>query len=650
MTNGQGIEIVETTRKPQLKPVLKTLVSRAKEWFQGLSPFVRLNLLATMVGIIGGLGAWIFRLAIQGFFYVFYQLPISLLNQVGQTVLIPVIFLMAPVLGGLFVGILVSRVSREVKGHGVPEVLESVALHGGRMKLRVPFVKIVASAATLGSGGSAGREGPIAQIGAGFAALVGEKLELTTDERQLLVISGVAAGISATFNAPIGGSLFAIEVLTKGTQKVYFLPIMVAAVVGTVVGQLFLGDAPAFVGFPPLQYHDPTLIPLILLLGIVCGILSAAWIKFFYFFEDTFEGLSQKIKMPHVLEPAIGGLGIGLILMLTYLLTDDQWETYTVMGRTYLPMDFVFQGKFFQDSTLTSLLFLLMMLFLLKIIATSLTIGTGGSGGVFAPTLFLGVMLGAMVGIVLNLGLGFSNADIVLFAVIGMAAFFAGTGRAPLTAILMTAEMTNDFFLSIPLMLAVSVSYLISSQIQSTDIYTLKLIRRGVQLEEMPRDILDKILVRDAMTPRDRLVTVDVKMRLESVMQLIRKTKHEGFPVFDNDDFIGVITLSDVQKALQEHPKDWNVKQVMEAKAADRPLIGISEDATLTDATLLMERKDVSRLPVLRKQGSKMVLIGWLTNHDITRCFVSEKARTLMEEESEKFWTIHVLQKKNQAD
>ncbi len=641
MIDGQPADLTELHQDSQPRQYWERLGTRINVWFSSLSPFVRLNILATIVGIIGGLGAWIFRLAIQGFFYLFYELPITILKQLEISFLIPLIFLISPIIGGLLVGILVSRVSREVKGHGVPEVLESVALHGGRMKLRIPFVKIVASAATLGSGGSAGREGPIAQIGAGFASLVGEKFDLRTDERQMLVIAGVAAGISATFNAPIGGSLFAIEILTKGTQKVYFLPVIVAAVVGTVVGQFFLGDSPAFIGFPPLKYHDPSLIPFILLLGIICGVLSAFWIKFFYFFEDVFERVAAKMKTPHVLEPAIGGLGIGLIHMFTYILTKDQWETYTVMGRTYLPMDSVFQGILLKNSSLMTLFLLLLVLFLLKMVATAMSIGTGGSGGVFAPTLYMGVMLGAATGLVLNQGFGITNADIVLFAVVAMAAFFAGTGRAPLTAILMTAEMTNDFFLLIPLRLAVSASYLISSQIQPVDIYTLKLTRRGVELEKMPRDILDKILVKEAMTPREKLVIVDSKMRLESVMGLIRKTRHEGFPVFDNEEFIGVITLSDVQKALQEHPKDWIVKNVMEAKGSDRPLIGISEEATLAEAMLLMERKDVSRLPVLRGQGGQVELVGWLTNHDITRCFVSEKARTVMEEESDKFWTIY---------
>ena len=601
-----------------------------------ISPFFRINLLAVIVGVIGGLGAWIFRLGIELFYMLLFVIPQKMLTDFGFKSHSWLPFLVSPIIGGLIVGLLTSRVSQEVKGHGVPEVLETVALHHGKMGFRVPFVKILASAATLGSGGSAGREGPIAQIGAGFASLLGQKLGLTPEEKKVLVISGVAAGIAATFNAPIGGSLFAIEILTRGTQKLLFLPIVLAAVVGTITGQFFLGSNPAFVGFPQLRYHDPFLIPFFLAIGLFCGLLSAYWIKFFYFFEDVFEKFCYNSNIPEFLRATIGGFGVGLILLLTYLIVGEEWELYTTMGRVYTPMNAVFTEKLLLESVEVILLTLL-LLFLLKLLATVFTIGSGGSGGVFAPSLFLGVMLGAFIGAVFKHVLVFENTDIVLFAVLGMAAFFAGTGRAPLTAVIMTAEMTEDFFLTIPLMLVVSVSYLVSSRIEPNDIYVMKLLRRGVTLEAISKDILDQIRVSQAMTPREKLVTVDVKARLETVLELVRKTRHEGFPVFDGDKFVGIITLSDVQEALQEHPRDWIVKHIIEMKSSSRPVVGISKDASLTDAVTLMEKKDVSRLPVLEKKNGKIELIGWLTNHDITRCFVAEKAETLIEEESEKY-------------
>ncbi len=589
---------------------------------------VKLNILAIGIGIVGGFGSWVFRFTIIFIYEIFFNLPIQFMNSIGLSQINWLPFLLAPIIGGVIVGYLTSRVSKETKGHGVPEVLESVALKNGRMNLRIPFVKIIASATTIGTGGSAGREGPIAQIGAGFASFVGQKLDLSQKELRTLVVAGVAAGIASTFNAPIGGSLFALEVLLgEGAATGLIIPIIVAAVVGVVTGQFLLGSDPAFIGFPPLEYHEPYLIPLFIILGIICGIGSALWIKFFYKAEDIIEYLNKKIKTPDILQPALGGLFVGLTLVLTFFFVGDQWETYTVMGLTYLPMDAVFQGTLVEDSIFLSLL-ILTLLFVLKALNTVFTVGSGGSGGVFAPTLFLGVMLGAIFGIIVDDIIIIANVPIALLALLAMAAFFAGTGRAPLTAIIMTAEMTEDYFLTIPLMIVVTISWGISSVIEKENIYTLKLIRRGVVLQESRTDILDSITVEQAMTPREKLVVIDTKTRLETVMELIRTTRHEGFPIIEKDMFLGVITLSDVQNALHGSPKDWIVFDILLKK--EKSLVCIDKYATLMHAVQIMEKMDVSRLPVVEKTSNQTTefpkLIGWITHHDITRHYVSEKA------------------------
>jgi CIC family chloride channel protein len=604
---------------------------------KNLPPLIKLNVLAIGVGIIGGLGSWVFRLAINLIYETFFVLPMQILNSLGLSIFKWVPFLLIPIFGGLIVGYLTSKVSKETKGHGVPEVLESVALNDGKMNLRIPFIKIIASATTIGSGGSAGREGPIAQIGAGFASLIGQKFNLSLKELRTLVVSGVAAGIAATFNAPIGGSLFALEVLMgEGGITGLLIPIIVAAVVGVVTGQLLLGTDPAFIGFPALEYHEPYLIPLFVILGLVCGVGSAFWIKFFYKLEDIFDNAFEKFKFPDILQPAFGGLLVGLTLVITYFLVGEQWETVTIMGRTYLPMDAVFQGSLLQGSILFVLLTLI-LLFVLKALNTVFTIGTGGSGGVFAPTLFLGVMLGAIFGIIVDDIVIITNVPIPLLALLGMAAFFAGTGRAPLTAIIMTAEMTEDYFLTIPLMIVVSISWIVSILFEKDNIYTLKLIRRGVVLKEPIADILETITVVEAMTPREKLVVVDTKTRLETVMELVRTTRHEGFPVVEQDMFIGVITLSDVQEAMYSSPKKWNVFDVLIKKK--RPLICIHKEATLMHAVHIMESKDISRLPVVEKSPSTKSefpkLIGWITHHDITRVYISEKALSTLQASEE---------------
>ncbi|MFX0125046.1 MAG: chloride channel protein [Candidatus Hodarchaeota archaeon] len=577
---------------------------------------------------MGGVGSWIFRLVIDLIYMCFFILPMMFLNTIGLSIIAWIPFLLSPVFGGLIVGFLTSRVSKETRGHGVPEVLESVALRNGKMNLRIPFIKIIASATTIGSGGSAGREGPIAQIGAGFASFLGQKLNLSPKELRTLVVSGVAAGIAATFNAPIGGALFALEVLlgeSGGTSL--FIPIIVAGVAGVITGQFLLGTEPAFIGFPPLEYHDPFLIPLFIILGLICGIGSALWIKFFYKAEDIMNYTVKKFNIPDVIQPALGGMFVGLILTITFFYFGDQWETFTVMGRTYLPMDAVFHGTLIQDS-IVQILIVLILLFVFKALATVFTVGSGGSGGVFAPTLFLGVMLGAIFAIFIDYVIIIANIPIALLALLGMAAFFAGTGRAPLTAIIMTAEMTEDYFLTIPLMVVVSISWIVSILLEKDNIYTLKLIRRGVVLKEPRMDILEGIKVEEAMTPLERIVTVDTKTRLETIMDLVRTKGHEGYPVVEQDKLIGVITLSDVQKAIYSSPKDWNVFDVLIEKT--KPLICIDKKSTLMHAIHIMEQKEVSRLPVVEKAVSHPKefpkLVGWLTNHDITRTYVTAKA------------------------
>ncbi|MFX0120871.1 MAG: chloride channel protein [Promethearchaeota archaeon] len=608
---------------------IKNFIRKRRDIF----PLVRLNILAVAVGIVGGLGSWIFRVAILVIYEVFYSIPIQVMKSFGFSQITWLPFLLAPIIGSIIVGLLTSRVSEETKGHGVPEVLESVALKNGKMNLRVPFIKIIASATTLGSGGSAGREGPIAQIGAGFASLVGQKLNISPRELRTLVVSGVAAGIASTFNAPIGGALFALEILMSGGgTTALFIPIIVAAVVGVVVGQLLLGTEPAFIGFPPLEYHDPALIPFFIILGVICGIGSALWIKFFYKSEDIFDYINDKFKIPDFLQPALGGLFVGLTLALTFAYFGNKWETYTIMGRTYLPIEAVFQGSLIIGSVSMALT-LLIVLFILKALSTVFTIGTGGSGGVFAPTLFLGVMLGAIFSIFIDDIIVISNVPITLFALLGMAAFFAGTGRAPLTAIIMTAEMTEDYFLTIPLMFVVAISWLISIFLEKENIYTLKLIRRGVVLEEPRVDLLETITVEKAMTPREKLVVVDTKTRLETVLELVRTTRHEGFPVIEQDMFLGIITLSDVQNALYNSPKDWNVFDILIKK--DKPLVCVSKEASLMHVVHIMENKDISRLPVVDKPPSQKNefprLIGWITHHDITRVYISEKALSALQ-------------------
>ncbi len=605
-----------------------------------MSPALRLNFLAMIVGLLAGVGAWILKVTIDWFFYVMFLLPKEYLGRIGLEKYDWLPFLISPVIGGIMVGYITTNVSQETRGHGVPEVMEAVWLHNGRMKLRVPFMKIVASAITLGSGGSAGREGPIAQIGAGLGSVVGQKLHLNPKELRIMVIAGVGAGISAIFNAPIGGALFAVEILARSEMGLMFVPVIIASVVGTVVGQFFFGPQPTFTSVPEFHYHNPALIPLFIILGILLGFVSTYWIKFFYFFEDFFENtMSKKWGVSPMLTPAIGGFLVGIIHVGIYILKQDNWLKFSMVGLTYEPMEAVFRGEYV-DELVTTGAMIILSLFILKALTTALTIGSGGSGGVFAPTLFLGIMFGFLFGFLSQHLLGFDKNEVVVFAILGMAGMFAGTGKAPLTAIIMSLEITNDYFLIIPLMFTVTFSWVISTRLDEKDIYIVKLDRRGVKIGDADKkDILNTIPVTEAMTPMEKLVIVDAKSRLEEVLELAKKTRHSGFPVFENDRFVGVITLSDVQRALAENPKEWSVKDILLKKK--RPVIAISSDASLAEAVSLMARRDVSRLPVVEGGNNENRLVGWITHHDITSTYMKQQMYKAYEEFEKQFWLIN---------
>ncbi|MFW9990700.1 MAG: chloride channel protein [Candidatus Odinarchaeota archaeon] len=618
----------QTTGTSQLSFIEQAKRS-AYEKFFSLSPRVRLNILAILVGIVAGFGSWVFRLTIDFSYYIFFVFPQDTFESMGLSGFNWLPFLVVPIVGGIAVGILITKVSRETKGHGVPEVMEAVALHGGKMSIRVPFIKIIASAITIGSGGSAGREGPIAQIGAGFASLIGQKLDLSQRELRTLVVAGVGAGISAIFNAPIGGTLFAVEVLLRGSSISLFIPIIVASVVGTVTAQFLFKSEPVL-SFPTLEYQNANLIPLFIILGILAGVTAAFWIKSFYKIEDLLESTFERVKIPEFLQPAVGGVFFGSILVITFIFAGNEWEAYTTMGLTYVPMENVFNG-ILTTGAVEVVVAVLIILFILKLVSTGFTIGTGGSGGIFAPTLFLGVMFGAIFGVIAREFYLISHTQVAVFALLGMAAVFAGTSRTPLTAIIMTAEMTGDYFLTIPLMFAVSFSWLVASHLQPEDIYLLKLTRRGTKIYDISADVLETINVSEAMTPREKLTTVDYKMRIEAVLDLIRTAGHEGFPVFRDNEFVSVITLSDVQDALQEHPKEWNVGDVIENKKTS--LVCIDTNATLAHAVAIMVRRDISRLPVVKKcDDGKPELLGWITHHDITRKYMEKQASQALEE------------------
>ena len=342
---------------------------------------------AVLVGIGAGVGTVVVRSLIEAVEWVGFDLIPKLTTQFGHSYLVVV-----PAVGGVLVGVLINRYAREAKGHGVPEVMEAIALRGGRIRPVVALVKAVASALTIGSGGSAGSEGPIVQIGASLGSTLGQALHLSDDRIRNLVACGAAGGIAATFNTPIAGVIFALEVILGAFSVRYFSTVVISAVVASVIGRAIYGDLPTF---PlPVEYGVRSLWEFAFypLLGILAALVGAAFVRILYRVEEGFEAWRV---FPEWAKPAIGGALLGLLALLYPHLAGADWQrTPHFFGAGYDIIAAALQNQL----VLSTVLLLLIM----KIAATSLTLGSGGSGGVFAPALFMGAMLGTAFEIVVD--------------------------------------------------------------------------------------------------------------------------------------------------------------------------------------------------------------------------------------------------------
>ncbi|MGB5139633.1 MAG: chloride channel protein [Candidatus Zixiibacteriota bacterium] len=431
----------------------------------GIRGINALLIIAAGVGLVTGLGAIGFTALIRYFNRLFFgmtdQLLSSALGGAGFHYWTPVI----PMLGGLIVGPIVFHFAKEAKGHGVPEVMNSVARLGGIIRPRVALAKAVASAICIGSGGSAGREGPIVQIGSALGSSVAQFFGLSSDHIKLLVGCGAAAGISAIFNAPIAGVFFSLEVILGDFAIGTFSPVLISSVLASVLTRSILGNHPAF-SITPYELVSGWEIPMYIGMGAVLGAIAVLFTKTLDYSEDVFE----KLRIPSIVKPALGGLLLGIVAFLYPQVLADGYETIRLTLHNNMALA------------------LLIPLIFLKIAATSLTLGSGSSGGIFAPSLFIGAMAGGAFGFIAQALLPGVTADPGAYALVGMAGVVAGTTHAPITALMIIFEMTGDYRIILPLMLTVAVSSLVARSIFTHSIYTIKLFKRGIDLRS-GRDI-----------------------------------------------------------------------------------------------------------------------------------------------------------------
>ena len=554
------------------------------------------TILAIIVGVVAGFGAVVFRWLISSFQSLFFGGGASVLGFMGQYYVI-----LLPAIGGLIVGLLIYFGAREAKGHGVPEVMEAVSVHGGRIRPRVAIVKSLASSVCIGSGGSVGREGPIVQIGSSFGSTIGQKLHLTDDWVRTLVACGAAGGISATFNTPIGGVLFAMEVILGRFVTSRLVFVVISSVAADVISRIFLGAQPSFgiVPYSIVSYWE--LLPYAIL-GILGGLVAIAFASLLYKFEDVFDAW----HIPQYLKPAIGGIGVGLIGLYSYDLFgvgygDVYWVSHMSVNQALI-------GEIALQS--------LIILVVLKIIATSLSLGSGGSGGVFAPSLFIGAMLGGAFGTVAHQLFPSLVASSGAYALVGMAAVFAGAARAPVTSIIMLFELTWDYEIILPLMLAVVISTAVARSLNRETIYTRKLVRRGIDIRRLEQTSpMRTVTVAEAMTKN--FPSVLPTMSVSNLVTKLRQTGHHGFPVVDKEGkFVGMISLSDVETTMAKgDPTGLTVADIV-----PRTVIVAYPDQHLHEVLVRVGVQDIGKVPVVDRSNPKH-LLGVLRQQDVIRAY-----------------------------
>lgn len=502
--------------------------------------------------------------------------------------------LLAPAAGGALVGPLVWFFAREAKGHGVPEVMEAVALRGGMIRPRIVVVKTLASALSIGSGGSVGREGPIVQIGSAVGSVIGQLLRVPPRELRTIVACGAAAGIAATFNAPIAGALFAVEVILADFAAVSFTPIVISSVVATVISRSILGDVPAF-EVPPYELVSGWELVPYAFVGVAAGLAALAFQRSLYLAEDLFE----RMPLPPWAKASVGGLLVG------------------GMGAAGLPHVFgVGYGSITAAMTDSLPVATMLLLLAAKIVSTSLTVGSGGSGGIFAPSLFMGAMLGGFLGSLIHGWFPESTAAGGSYALVTMGGFVAATTWAPITAIIMIFELTGNYTIVPALMATCVVSTLVTTALSRDSIYTSKLRRRGVDLsaEQDPNVLRGRPIAEVIDRDPERL---SASADLQTVVDRIVQSDHtEFFVVNDDQKLLGTIYLRELRRLLPEINLLREVVVAEDLLEKDCPYVTPDDD--LAQVMRIFSQDVFEEIPVLDDEAR---LVGSVHKRDVLSAY-----------------------------
>ena len=563
--------------------------------------------IAILIGIVAGVGSILFYSAIDWATRLMLGLGAGFIppgpGGEGQTVfkaaVRPWIIPAVCAFGGLVSGIIVFRFAPEAEGHGTDAAINSFHNRDGFIRRRVPIVKLLASAITIGSGGSAGREGPVALIGAGFGSAVADFFRLNSHDRRIALAVGIGAGIGSIFKAPLGGALISAEIIYRSDfETEALLPSFIASIVGYSIFASWSGWNPIFTSNTTFAFKRPEELLGYAILGAVCGLIGILYGRTFYKARDLFKAL----RIPNYVKPAIGGLIVGTIGMFLP----------QILGMGYGWLQFAMNGD------LSSLpLGIMIALLFGKIVATSLSIGSGGSGGVFAP----GLVIGGMAGAVLWSGLkGFSRivpSDPAPFVVLGMMTLFGGIAKAPLAMMIMVSEMTGNYSLLVPSMVSVVIAYFITG---NAYIYENQVETRAdspAHRAEYSVPLLERIPVADAMATRFTTITPEITVR--GIYAIMKANKIDALPVLDRSRLVGIVTSRDLARV----PEGDENKIVASDIMSRRLTLGYPTENLASALSRMTDNKISHLLIVDTKKPDK--LIGFLAMHNISSTYDLQK-------------------------
>ncbi len=575
--------------------------------------------LSALVGLVAGLGAVAFYFAANATEALFlgklagYHPPEEGARGVAELGegMIDTLFMghrwflfLIPVIGGLISGFLVFKFAPEAEGHGTDAAIDAFHNKGGHIRGRVPLIKAVASIATIGTGGSAGREGPIAQIGAGFGSFLAARLNLSAADRRILLLAGMAGGIGATFRSPLGGALFAVEVLYQDPEFEHegLIPCIISSIVAYSLFGAVTGWKP-LLATPLFSFQHPRELVLFLLLGVLCAALGKTYVHTFYGIRNLF----QKWDFPRVFKPAVGGLLLGLLAM----------AVPQVLGSGYGLVQAALYGKV--------ALWIMLLVALVKILATSLTISSGGSGGVFAPSLVIGAMLGGAFGATAGALFPAMIHDPRAYVLIGMAGFFAGVSNTPIATLIMVSELTGNYGLLAPLMLVCVVAMIV---FRKNTIYEKQVqgrIDSPAHLGDFIIDVLEGVRVADLADQGRKPTLIPECMPLPEILARIASAEGAYYPVVDAEGkMTGIFSVNDIRRILAEEIPPG---LVLARDIAVSQVITISPDEPLTAVLKKLSNRGLEEIPVVDLEQPRQVLF-MLSRRSVLARYASELEKT----------------------